>query len=131
MWKALRHLPDQLRQTALSVLENNSLMRESVMVGIQKMRSDLGYNRSSALEKLMIEQVLTLWVQAYVVGLKLENATSGSHSIQNGIYLERRYHGAQARLTRALESLARVRSLLAGMNVQINIAEKQVNVTSA
>ena len=44
-------------------------------------------------------------------------------------FLQRRQDRTQRRLTNACKALAQIRKLL-GPNIQINVAEQQVNVTS-
>jgi hypothetical protein len=54
--------------------------------------------------------------------------TSAQHHIDVATYWDRRYGTAQSRFIRAVESLARIRKLKLP-NLQLNIGEKQINVS--
>lgn len=127
-WRVLGDLCEQVVAHAVEYLRDNTAGYQSVVVGLERRREELGFALASGVERLLIEQILTCWVQCSVAGLRLENVSAGQRSIEEGLYLERRYDSAQARLIRSIESLARIRKLNLP-NVQLNIAEKQVNIT--
>ena len=128
VWKATGDLGQQIRSRAVSYLgESNTLAQESVAAGVDKMRKNLAEKDANQLERLAIEQILTCWVHCDVVGMKLQSNTQGKHSMSEGMYWEKRYHLAQARLSRSMELLGKLRRLRIP-NVQVNIGENQINV---
>jgi hypothetical protein len=129
-WKMLGDLFAQVRFVATSNLLSNRAAYESIHAGVRQMRKDLLAEGCSETERLLIENILTCWVQCSTLGRRLEMLTSAEHHMDVGAYWDRRYSAAQARFIRAVESLARIRKLKLP-NVQLNLGEKQINVSSS
>ncbi len=127
-WKAMGDLCEQVRLIAIEPLRDNTAAYESVIVGLDRMRAEFGFAQANAVERLLIEQILTCWVQCSMVGKKLEGISAGTHSLEVGLYWERRYNIAQSRYVRTLEALAKIRKLELP-DLQVNIGKTQVNVT--
>jgi hypothetical protein len=108
IWKAVGKLGEQLRENSLGVFEDNTLVQESVKIGMEQMRKDLRGQHKSPVELLAIEQVITCWLQCQITGLRMETATKGSHEIRIGMYWEQRYTQSMNRLNRSMELLARL-----------------------
>ncbi len=96
--------------------------------GLKGLRRDLGYDSAPMLEKLLIEQVALAWLDLEAIQRRYAVASFGSHTHASGQYWDRRVNGAQARYTRAVEALARVRRLAMPQPLQVNIGGQQVNV---
>lgn len=129
-WKQIGNLQWQLRRRMLASYEKNAVAFESIQAKLNNLRSTLEKASDSSVEKLLIDQILTGWMDVSVTGSKLAALSEGNHSQSSGTYWDRRYHTAHARLLRSIEMLARVRKL--GLpSVQINVAEKQINVAQA
>jgi hypothetical protein len=111
IWKAVGKLGDQLRSNALGVFDDNTLVQESVKIGMEQMRKDLRTQYKSPVELLAIEQVITCWLQCQLTGLRMESATKGSHGFREGMYWEQRYTQSMNRLNRSMEVLVRLTSL--------------------
>ena len=95
-------------------------LRESLNVGRLAMRQDLGYEEASALDRLLIDQVVLCWLRLHYVEFH-------HTAISNRDHWERKLSATQRRYLRACETLARVRRLRLP-SMQINIGEKQLNV---
>jgi hypothetical protein len=90
---------------------------------IADLMAELGYDHAPALERMLIENVVVHWlrwqqIQAAYHKQKERGAPPTSW--------ERRLSAANARYLRAIESLARIRRLLARAPVQVNIAQQQI-----
>ncbi|MBA3726747.1 MAG: hypothetical protein H0W86_09915 [Armatimonadetes bacterium] len=59
---------------------------------------------------------------------RLDGVAALKHSMEEGLYRERRYDSAQARLIQSIESLAGIQKMNL-LNLQVNIGKKQVNIT--
>jgi hypothetical protein len=88
-------------------------VRESILHGLSEMRCELGYESAPPLERILIEQVLICWLRLNLLEKLHWTKTLESHSTETGLYWDRRLSTAQRRLTRATESLAKVRRLAA------------------
>ena len=136
LWKAVIGMRELAESQALDTIVNGSGqgMRECWRQRLQAMRADLGYAESSALERLLIQQVTLCWLNLDLTEYQLTNVMKQSISFARGNYWEKRLSAAQRRFTRACETLARARRLSRNTPaLQFNIAAKggqQVNVSS-
>ena len=97
-----------------------------VQAHLDQMAKEFGSEQAGPLEKLLIEHVLIAWLRLQSVEWAYQSAFAGSMSLEKALYLEKRLSLVHRRYLQALESLARVRRLLARAPVQINIAHQQV-----
>ncbi|HLO97065.1 MAG TPA: hypothetical protein VK171_00605 [Fimbriimonas sp.] len=84
---------------------------ENIHTKLIEQRQTLGYEESSMLEKMVIEQIMTLWVQWYVAGWQVEAMPYGDAYMKQNHYLERRFLRCQSRLMRGYDQLARMRAV--------------------
>ncbi len=87
-----------------------------------KVKSLLGYDRASPVERLLIEQVAACYLRLNITEQSFEGVMGQEHTFKLGAYWEKKLAAAQHRYLRAIETLARVRKLLGGPAVQFNIA---------
>ncbi len=131
MWTVLG---DQVKITRNRMIEHHTpakLTQASIKHGIKQMATELGAATSPLLECLLIDQVLTCWVNVTVVLAQYNSTTSQDYNLKHGEHIERRLSSAQARYLRAVEALARVRKLAQRNGpLQLNIGGQQVNVVA-
>jgi hypothetical protein len=96
--------------------------REALRRGVEEMRAELQFEQSTLPERLLIEQVLLCWVRLGVLEEAQTATMRGTHQFSYLNYLEMATTHAQRRYTNAIQSLARVRRLLAprGARVLVN-----------
>jgi hypothetical protein len=97
---------------------------ESIHQGLSEMRRELGYESAPMMERILIEQVLICWLRLNLLEKLHWTKTLESHSTETGLYWDRRLLTAQHRLTRATESLAKVRRLVALTPARANKPEQ-------
>ncbi len=102
-------------------------LRESLTIGREAMRAELGYQQATPLERLLIDQVLLCWLRLYGIEFSYTATLEKNVPLALADYWERKLSAAQRRYLRACETLARIHKLRLP-SVQINIADKQVNV---
>lgn len=111
----------------ISDLNATYAVRASLEVGWRQMQVDMAHPGDGALEKMLVQQVALCWLKlAYTERHHEHYLTTGSTTVTQADFWERRLSAAQRRYLRACETLARVRRLQLPA-VQVNIAEKQVN----
>ncbi len=110
-------VPERLKDLAAHAA--NALASKNEAVGAVEcarfgsLRRELGYESSSVVERLLIDQValcylrLNQWEKAHAT------RTITMHTLGYGQFREKRLSAAQARYLRAIETLVRVRRLLA------------------
>ena len=117
------------------LLPDNALTAECLKVKLEQMRDELGWQNSSELEKLLIEQICLTWLRLHALeGVHLSK-TSESHSLNEGTYYDKRLSEAQKRFLRATETLAKVRKMLAqtqaaGAKMYKNLVQAEKNLES-
>lgn len=113
-------LENEVRRLSLEVLRRGSVdpptedgkvdeVIKDVFAKVEAMRKELNHENATAIEKLLVEQVITAWVQWFVAGWQVESIPCEDGNLRKGQYLERRYLRCQTRLSRAVDQLARIR----------------------
>lgn len=111
------------REKIIESLGKQPLFQQSCARKIELMREDLSGTNPSPLETLLIERILNNWLQVN----QLEQLVSVQEAIQWMKIYEERLDKAHKRYLASIKALAQVRKLQLP-DVQVNIAEKQVNV---
>jgi hypothetical protein len=102
------------------------LFLESLERQTAELRSTLAGPAPTPLESLLVERIIVCWLQVhYADTVYAQNM--GKLSPQGNELQQRRQDRAQRRYLTAIKALAQVRRLLVPV-VQVNIAERQVNV---
>ena len=91
----------------------------------ERLRADLAGPAPSPLERLLVERIVVCWLLANQ--LDLADACAGNRSLVLAEYEGKRADRAHRRFLAAVKTLAEVRRL-AAPSLQVNIAERQVNV---
>jgi len=105
-------------------------LHDSIRGELESIQHGLGYSEAAEIERLLIEQIGTCWLQVQVTQLGYTAITGESIPIERADHWERRLTGAQRRYTRAIEALARVRRLRRRGAAQVNIGMRQLNVVA-
>jgi hypothetical protein len=129
-----RHAGDLARNARSQLLYDDIMapaIQVAVEVGLKELEKEFDYELALPLERLLIEQILNCWVSHYLTEYKYNHFTSGNMSPETADYWEQRFSASQRRYLRAVESLAKVKKLLRPVPnpVQLNIADKQVNIS--
>jgi hypothetical protein len=93
----------------------------------EAMRRELAGDNPTPLEQLLVARIVACWLQVqYADWRSAESARTGGSHVE-GEYLAKRQDRASMRYLQAIRTLAQVRRL-ALPAVQINVADKQINV---
>jgi len=108
-----------------------AFVSESVAHGVSVIRGGLGYDKASAMERLLIEQIALCWLRLNLMELSYTSAwRRSSLGIAQATFFERRLDHVQRRFLRACETLAKIRRM-GPRALQVNIAAaggQQLNV---
>jgi hypothetical protein len=113
LWRQIADLSGRVEDSVIEKFSDSHLVRESYRLKLTAMRDSLGWNDSTEIEKILIEQVCLNWLRHNFLESVHFEKTHVSHSIETGLYWDKILTGAQKRYLRACESLAKVRKLLA------------------
>jgi hypothetical protein len=129
LWELLSVLAGHAEQAWVDLLAAGSgiLARRTIEQDLKRKRAELAGEGASPLEALLIERVVLCWLAAQQADAQYARKLKDGMSFREGEYYARRCEQASRQLLRSVEALARVRRLL-GPSLQINIAEKQINV---
>lgn len=126
-WRVAGDVIEHTAQGMIKDMGSTYAIRASLQVGFTQMRNEIAQHGDGALEDMLIQQVALCWLKlAYTEWQHKHYLMTGTTTIAQADFWERRLSAAQRRYLRACESLARVRRLRLPA-VQVNIAEKQVN----
>lgn len=103
-------------------------MREAIQIRLEVMQHDLGYAESPVLEQLLIEQVVTCWLNFEYIQIGYVTALGNSMDTASANRWERLMATAQGRHQRAMEALFGMRRRLRPSALQVNIGAQQLNV---
>ena len=131
LWRCTGDLAEVATHELINSQTPTVFVRESVTRGLEVLRDNLGYGRSSAIEGLLIEHIALCWVRLFLMELTYTSTWKrGSLAVTQADFLERRLSHVQRRYLRACETLARIRRM-GPRALQVNIAApggQQVNV---
>lgn len=113
LWRQIADLSGRVENSVIEKFSDSHLVRESYRFKLTAMRDSLGWNDSTEIEKILIEQVCLNWLRHNFLESVHFEKTQASHSTETGLYFDKILTGAQKRYLRACESLAKVRKLLA------------------
>ena len=112
VWQIFGDLANRMESIILSDrFQSNALLFEALKMKLANMRDELGWNDSTEMEKLLIQQVCMTWLRLYLLESTHYQNTAENSPVEIGIYWDKRLAQAQKRHLKAVESLAKVRKL--------------------
>lgn len=103
---------------------------EKVKNGIAEMRTELGYDHSSTIEQLLIDEIILEFFRMHYMQMLLTTSITMKRTTDRLIrFADQMVNSAQRRMYKSIQTLMRLRKT--GINLQINIATeggKQVNI---
>jgi len=107
---------------------DSELEQKAVESAAQELRSRLAGNGASALERLLIERIVCCWIDVNITDRRFLVKNGQTYVPSQFVLYQRVRDRSHHRFLSACKALAQVRKLLGG-NVQINIGEKQINLS--
>ena len=112
------------------IFGQTSIDVEKMENGIEEMRIEMGYDHSSTVEQLLIDEIILEFFRMHNMQMLLTSliATEGTKE-RNIRFADQMVNSAQRRFYKSIQTLMRLRKT--GINLQINIATeggKQVNI---
>jgi hypothetical protein len=122
-------LAEMAEMSFIQVMAGDNIgFRESIVRKLQVLREELLACGSSPVERLLAERVVACWLQVQDADMRCAQAVGTANIVQMDFH-QRRMGFANRRYLSALKALAVVRKL-AVPALQINVAKKQVNITT-
>jgi hypothetical protein len=89
------------------------LIKETTKRYIKNMKTELGYGNSTFVEKMLIDEIALRWFRLTNIEHLHHQNTCGNHTSEHGNYWDRRLTQAQNRYLKAINTLAKVRKMIA------------------
>jgi hypothetical protein len=128
-----RQLGDLAMQSQIALVEavsgKNEITREATFRRMGELEKELLGTEPTPLERLLVDRIMIGWLHVHHADAVYAR-NSGSMTLGQSDCLGRRLERAQRRYLAAIRALAVVRRLQLPL-VQVNIADRQVNVASA
>ena len=118
LWRALGDVATWSREHTLADIPERTVKYECVQAGIRQMRHDLLQEGASQLERMIVEQIITCWLQLGNTGNRLESLPPTDENQKKLQQLERRYSQDHIRFNRAITLLTRTRRSLFDLGVR-------------
>ncbi len=124
-------LARRAEDSLVKVYTKNPVIQEALHSKLNALRREIGGPDPSPLEDLLAQRIAACWLQVhYLETVYAVNAESNGLSGRWSESMQRSIDRAQRRYLSAIKTLVQVRRLLVPM-VQVNIAEKQVNIAQS
>src|SRR5260370_2730913 len=112
IWQQLGELAAQVEKVLLDrALDNNDLAKEAVRRKLADMRMELAGSSPTPLDRLLIERIVTCWLQVHTIELFLAQNTSALN-IKQAAFHHDRLDRAHRRTLSAMRTLPQARKLL-------------------
>lgn len=105
------NIADRTHTKMIEEISQVPLVIESTKAYIEQLKDELGWQDASMLERLLIETIVSCWLQYHQTTTQMIYGTSRNHSIEAGTYLNKRVSFAHKRFLKSIEALAKVRKL--------------------
>ncbi len=129
LWNQIGNVAAAAEQSLISVGYKGPLREEAILRKLAAMRAELAGPQPSPLERLLVDRVVTCWLQVHYADGIYVDALERRMSFNALEFYQRRQDRAHWRLLSAIRTLAQVRRLLVP-TVQLNIGGQQVNVAT-
>lgn len=100
-------------KSVVNSINDNLSVKLAIEKNLEEMRNELGYYQSTFVEKMIIEEVLMCWLRLISAESSYNAVIAQSHSMKIGAYHEKRIETLHKRFLRVMESLAKVRKMIA------------------
>ena len=125
--EACGDLTAQVRSTQIEAISGDDLLqKQGLDKRVERLRTDLAGPDPSPPEMMLADVICACWLDWHEAHLR--ESQLGDVTFTEGEYHQRRHDRALRRLLSAVRELARVRRLLGLPSIQVNVAERQVNV---
>lgn len=113
LYRSVGNLQHNVFSDILRESIRSAFLKECAERFIEEMKTELGYQDSTFVEKMLIDEIIMRWLRLQNMETYHKNATSKSHTLEQGIYVDKRLDLAQKRFLRAMNTLVKVRKMIA------------------
>ncbi len=122
-WREFGNLFEWTRNEALNILHPNTVEYQSTIEGIRQLRQELEQPGDTALERIVIEQIINCHIQTAKTGFQLERVDPKSDSEPLAKHYARVHERALQRLLRSMQVLTRLRK--ANLDLELKLRKNR------
>lgn len=108
----INEMSERAFNSVIRAVSKSALMQELTERQIREKRDGFGYENSSVIEKMLIDQVILCHLRLNYLEMIYTGKFEERHSLEHGIYWDKKLNYAQKRFMNACETLAKVRKLI-------------------
>jgi hypothetical protein len=128
LWNEIGDLAQQTEAAWIEVITGaNVLLSEAIARKVASLRQEIAGPTPTVLERLLADRVVICWIVVNYMDFRCARMKDVTPS--EGLYNQRRQERAQRQYLAAIRTLATIRRLQLPAAIQVNIGDKQVNVT--
>lgn len=113
LWRSLGNYQSGVFALVLQSVNQSNFVGECGKKYVEEMKTELGYHSSTFVEKMLIDEIVMRWLRLTLADNAYTVNTQQTHSAADGMYHEKRLTQAQKRYLKAIDTLARVRKMIA------------------
>ena len=118
IWRQLGDLGRSTQQAWLQrITESDLRLRECIYRRAEEMKAELAGSEPTPLEKLLVERIVTLWLQ--IQAADIDAAASGGDGFRMSRLRLQRQESGQRRFDHAVKTLAQVRQLAKWLKIEV------------
>ena len=122
-------LPRQTEEAVIrSLCGDSRAWAAGIKLKADELRSELAGTDSTLLERVLIDRLICCWIDANSADYISASRHRQEGTVAHLTFFQKKQDRAHRRFLAACKALAQVRKLM-GVNVQINVAEKQINLS--
>jgi hypothetical protein len=106
---------------------SDEVAKTAVEEHVVYVRDEMGYHDAPIMEKMLIDNIVTVWLRLQWLDYLVAAKMAGEFSIRSMEFWQKSLASAQRNYLAACETLAKVRKMRLP-NIQLNIGDQQINV---
>jgi hypothetical protein len=124
---AVFSMTEATQQRIIKNWVSDEVAKTAVEEHVVYVRDEMGYHDAPIMEKMLIDNIVTVWLRLQWLDYLVAAKMAGEFSIRSMEFWQKSLASAQRNYLAACETLAKVRKMRLP-NIQLNIGDQQINV---
>jgi hypothetical protein len=125
--RAVFSMTEATQQRIIKNWVDDEVAKTAVEEHVVYVRDEMGYHDAPIMEKMLIDNIVTVWLRLQWLDYLVAAKMAGEFSIRSMEFWQKSLASAQRNYLAACETLAKVRKMRLP-NIQLNIGDQQINV---
>lgn len=111
--RSIGNVQNNIFSEVLKDSAGSNFVRDCIQRYVEEMKAELGYASSTFVEKMLIDEIIMRWLRLQSIEKYHKDVTSQNHTADQGLYVEKRLDMSQKRFLKSIDTLAKVRKMIA------------------